>query len=46
MFEQKANEYAENTIENWNYKFSDEIEYKIKQTWQDGAEYGYNKANE
>lgn len=46
MFEQKAEEYAENTIENWNYKFSDEIEYKIKQTWQDGAEYGYGKANE
>ena len=46
MFEKDAEEYAENTIENWNYRFSDEIEYKIKQTFKDGAEFGYNKAKE
>lgn len=46
MFEKEAEEYAENTIENWNYRFTDEIEYKIKQTWQDGAEFGYNKCKE
>lgn len=46
MFDEKAKEYAENTIENWNYRFSDEIEYKIKQTWQDAAKFGFNKANE
>ena len=34
--EQKAEEYANNEMENWNYKFSDEIEYKVKQIWLDG----------
>ena len=46
MFEKEAEEYAENTIENWNYRFSDEIEHKVKQIWKNGAEFGYNKANE
>ena len=36
QIKQKAEEYAYNEMENWNYKFSDEIEYKVKQIWLDG----------
>ena len=34
--ELKADSYTDNIMENWNYKSSDEIEYKVKQTWLDG----------
>ena len=36
QIKQKVEEYAYNETENWNYKFSDEIEYKVKQIWLDG----------
>ena len=36
QIKQKAEEKAYNETENWNYKFSDEIEYKVKQIWLDG----------
>lgn len=43
MFDKASVEYASSFIENENcdYRFS-----KVKQIWQDGAAFGYNKATE
>ena len=44
MFEKEAEEYA---IENWEYYEEGKNDSKeLKQAYQQGAEFGYNKANE
>lgn len=44
MFEKEAEEYA---IENWEYYEEGKNDSKaIKQAYQQGVEFGYNKANE
>ena len=44
MFEREAEEYA---IENWEYYEEGKNDSKaLKQAYQRGAEFGYNKANE
>lgn len=41
--EEMAEEYADNVIENWNYRFSDEIKYKIEQAFLAGLKAGRPK---
>ena len=43
MFEKEAEEYA---IENWEYYEGKNDSKALKQAYQQGAEFGYNKANE
>ena len=44
MFEKEAEEYA---IENWEYYEEGQNDSKaLKQAYQRGAEFGYNKSNE
>ena len=42
MFEKEAEEYADNNF----YDLTEEVQEIAKVTFKDGAEFGYNKANE
>lgn len=48
MFEKEAEEYANKNvpIDTFGFRSLDDVHYDVNQAYQQGAEFGYNKANE